>query len=561
MPNHAVPEVQLRFYEELNDFLAPGLRKTRFSHPLSRRTSVKDLIESFGVPHTEVEVILVNGESVDFSYIVQGADRISVYPMFESLDITPLLRLRPAPLRTPAFVLDTNLGRLARYLRLLGFDCLYRNDYSDAQVASIAADTDRTVLTRDRALLQRRIITRGYFVRAARPRQQVREVLARFDLYRLVTPFSRCVRCNGSLQDIDKSVIQDRLEPKTRKYYEKFRVELKRSGNKFQFKSPKTRRPFRGGSLSFQIPESFNIDISTSGGDLEVRKIDGQVELSTSGGDVEVTEVTGEVEISTSGGDITLQNVSGTTEATTSGGDINVTHCGPALAVITSGGDIDFTHVTGSVTSATSGGDIMLRDLDGEAELATSGGDIEISDVKGGKSVEAATSGGDIVAYNVIADVSLATSSGDIEMEAVKGSVDAASSNGDITGNDIVGEDIEAATSSGDVNLENVLGEMDIASSHGDVTIKMKKSNEFFDIELATSNGDIVCMLPKNYKGSVHATIWDWNKRSSNDIVSDFPLTLSTEDRHKRVATGDINGGGPSINIETSHGDINIKKY
>ena len=217
-------EVQLRFYEELNDFLTPGLRKVTVTHQLARRTSVKDLIESFGVPHTEVEVILVNGNSVDFSYIVQDADRISVYPVFESLDISPLLRLRPAPLRTPAFVLDTNLGRLARYLRLLGFDCLYRNDYSDAQVAGVAADTNRALLTRDRALLQRKIITRGYFVRATKPRQQVREVLARFDLYRLVAPFSRCVRCNGSLQDIDKSAIQERLEPKTRKYYDNFRI-------------------------------------------------------------------------------------------------------------------------------------------------------------------------------------------------------------------------------------------------------------------------------------------------------------------------------------------------
>ena len=108
--------VQLRFYEELNDFLAPALRKLEFSHRFERRTSVKDMIESFGVPHTEVDIILVNGKSVDFSCIVQDGDHISVYPVFESLDISPLLRLRPALLRSPAFVLDSNLGRLARYL-------------------------------------------------------------------------------------------------------------------------------------------------------------------------------------------------------------------------------------------------------------------------------------------------------------------------------------------------------------------------------------------------------------------------------------------------------------
>lgn len=216
--------VQLRFYEELNDFLAPALRKVDIEHAFDRRASVKDMIESFGVPHTEVEVILVNGASVDFSYLVQDGDRISVYPVFESLDISPLLRLRPEPLRTPKFILDTNLGRLARYLRMLGFDCLYRNDYDDAAVANIASRQQRTVLTRDRILLRRKIITHGYFVREMRPRLQVREVLARFDLYRLIAPFSRCIRCNSTLQAVDKQVIVHRLEPKTRKYYNTFRI-------------------------------------------------------------------------------------------------------------------------------------------------------------------------------------------------------------------------------------------------------------------------------------------------------------------------------------------------
>jgi hypothetical protein len=213
----------LRFYAELNDFLPPALRGTDIRHDFERRASVKDMIEAFGVPHTEVEVILVNGRAVDFSYIVQDGDRISVYPMFESVDITPLLRLRPEPLRRPKFILDSNLGRLARYLRLLGLDCLYRNDYHDAEIARIASEQQRTVLTRDRTLLQRRIITHGYFVRAQQPRRQVREVLARFDLYRQVEPFSRCTRCNGELETVDKQVIVERLEPKTRKYYDDFR--------------------------------------------------------------------------------------------------------------------------------------------------------------------------------------------------------------------------------------------------------------------------------------------------------------------------------------------------
>ena len=214
----------LRFYAELNDFLSPALRGVDIHHEFERRASIKDMIEAFGVPHTEVEVILVNGRSVDFSYIVQDGDRISVYPVFESVDITPLLRLRPAPLRRPKFILDSNLGRLARYLRLLGLDCLYRNDYRDAEIARIASEQQRTVLTRDRTLLQRRIITHGYFVRAQQPREQVREVLTRFDLYQQVAPFTRCTRCNGELRAVDKQAVSARLEPKTRKYYDDFRI-------------------------------------------------------------------------------------------------------------------------------------------------------------------------------------------------------------------------------------------------------------------------------------------------------------------------------------------------
>ena len=214
---------RFRFYEELNDFLPPAQRKVEFGHDFTRRTSVKDMIESFGVPHTEIEIILVNGCSVDFSYIVKDGDRVSVYPVFESFDISPLLRLRPTPLRHPRFVIDTNLGRLARYLRLLGFDCLYENDFSDAKVAAISEQDQRIVLTRDRRLLQRRIIDRGYFVRETDPKAQVHEVIERMDLYTLAQPFSRCTRCNGLLEDVPKSAVEHLLQPKTRRYYERFR--------------------------------------------------------------------------------------------------------------------------------------------------------------------------------------------------------------------------------------------------------------------------------------------------------------------------------------------------
>lgn len=212
----------LRFYEELNDFLPPSQRKVEFEHRFERRTSIKDMIESLGVPHPEIELILVNGRSVDFSHIVEDGDRISVYPVFECLDVSTLIRLRPAPLRNPRFVVDCNLGRLARYFRLLGLDCLYQNDFSDETVSRISQQQHRIVLTRDRRLLQRKIITHGFYVRAVNPRDQVREVLQRLDLHGSVRPFTRCTRCNGLLKTALKETVEHQLEAKTRRYYDRF---------------------------------------------------------------------------------------------------------------------------------------------------------------------------------------------------------------------------------------------------------------------------------------------------------------------------------------------------
>jgi uncharacterized protein with PIN domain/sulfur carrier protein ThiS len=217
-----MPCAHFRFYEELNDFLPPSRRKVEFEQRFERRASVKDMIEALGVPHPEIELILVNGEPVDFSYIVSDGDRISVYPMFEALDIAPLVRLREAPMRDPRFVVDCNLGRLARYLRLLGFDCLYDNGFTDDAIAAISQAQRRIVLTRDRRLLHRKAISHGLFVRAEQPREQVREVLRRLDLHALSRPFSRCARCNGLLAPVEKDAIAGRLQPKTRRYYDDF---------------------------------------------------------------------------------------------------------------------------------------------------------------------------------------------------------------------------------------------------------------------------------------------------------------------------------------------------
>ena len=217
-------ELTFRFYAELNDFLPAERRGIPFTYPYPGRAAIKDVIEAVGVPHTEIDLILVNGRSVDFAYPAQAGDHVSVYPMFESLDITPLNRLRPQPLRDTRFVLDIHLGRLASHLRLLGFDTLYRNDYDDEELARISSGERRILLTRDVGLLKRSLVTHGYFVRATNPQQQTAEVLRRFDLFEQISPFRRCLRCNGLLRPVDKEAIAGRLPAEASRQYQEFRL-------------------------------------------------------------------------------------------------------------------------------------------------------------------------------------------------------------------------------------------------------------------------------------------------------------------------------------------------
>ncbi|HEY8035439.1 MAG TPA: Mut7-C RNAse domain-containing protein [Methylobacter sp.] len=212
---------EFRFYGELSDFLQPGQRKRTILYRFKTHPGIKDPIEVFGVPHTEVELIVVNGQSVGFDYQLQDGDRVAVYPAFRSLDINSLTRLRET-LRNPCFILDVNLGKLAKLMRLLGFDTLYRNDYRDADIVNIAVNEQRIVLTRDRRLLYFKHITHGYWVRAVDVKNQIDEVLRRFDLHDSVQPFARCLICNGVMMPVAKADVLQHLEPKTRLYYEVF---------------------------------------------------------------------------------------------------------------------------------------------------------------------------------------------------------------------------------------------------------------------------------------------------------------------------------------------------
>jgi hypothetical protein len=199
------------FYAELNHFLPRHQKQIKIAHFFGERASIKDMIESLGVPHPEVDCIKVNGKYVNFSYIVQDRDIIDVYPISARDINTASVSLLPKPLSVIRFVLDIHLGKLATSLRLLGFDTLYRNDYEDEELANISSSQERILLTRDKGLLMRSLVIHGYYVRNTNPQQQTLEILQRFDLFKLVSPFQRCLRCNGLLESVDKQSIIEEL--------------------------------------------------------------------------------------------------------------------------------------------------------------------------------------------------------------------------------------------------------------------------------------------------------------------------------------------------------------
>lgn len=214
--------VDVRAYAELNDFLDPESRGVTVRRPFRSHQTVKDVLEAMGIPHTEVDLILVNGDPHSFAHRPRIGDRIAAYPMFEALDIGSTARLRPTPLRDPRFAIDVNLGRLARLLRMLGFDVWWSSDADDQTLTDISLDEQRILLTRDRALLKRRAITHGLFVHSEQPEQQTLEVIRRLDLRQRLAPLTRCVRCNGTLAAVSKDEVIDHLEPLTRRYYSEF---------------------------------------------------------------------------------------------------------------------------------------------------------------------------------------------------------------------------------------------------------------------------------------------------------------------------------------------------
>ncbi|NMC52343.1 MAG: Mut7-C ubiquitin/RNAse domain-containing protein [Chloroflexi bacterium] len=214
-------KIYLRFYGDLNFFLPASRRQRTYPVEIVARDSIKDLIESQGIPHTEIDFILVNGSAVGFDTIVAENDRISVYPYSENLPIPIEQRVSEPYPGEPRFVLDVHLGRLAVYLRLLGFDTLYFGDMQDEDLAEISAREGRILLSRDRGLLKRKIVRFGRYIHSTWPHEQLVEVARRYQLLDQAHPFTRCTVCNGSLMEVDIHAVESEIPAETRTYIDR----------------------------------------------------------------------------------------------------------------------------------------------------------------------------------------------------------------------------------------------------------------------------------------------------------------------------------------------------
>ncbi len=214
--------LKIQFHGKLNDFLSGDRKGTYIEHPVQKRRSVKDLIESLGVPHTEVDIIVVNHQSVSFDFILFGGAVLEVYPSGKTPPLEALIHNAVPIPEPPRFVLDVHLGKLASYMRMLGFDTWYRNDYDDPELAAISSQQQRILITCDKRLLMRKKIILGYFMRSRKPKQQIKELLTHFNLFNYQPTHAFCISCNGIIHAVNKESIQEKLLPLTREHYQTF---------------------------------------------------------------------------------------------------------------------------------------------------------------------------------------------------------------------------------------------------------------------------------------------------------------------------------------------------
>lgn len=350
------------------------------------------------------------------------------------------------------------------------------------------------------------------------------------------------------IQSWDKNVVEVRELMRINVFTKEEAEEvLDRAASNYSHSSNHVRISGRGSErwirrqLEIKVPKKFDLEVrvsqgdvllngvhglsllQSSNGDIEALNAGGDLDIQTSAGDLRIEDLDGDLEARTSGGDIRLKSISGTADLNTSGGSILVVDAKKSVVLKTSGGEIDVKNVAGPIEAYTSGGSIDLLDCDGNAELNTSGGDITVENVNG--SLDAQTSGGDVEGLSINGRVIARTSGGDVKLLDIRGAV-------------------RATTSAGDIDVEVTL--TDFSKDHR--------------IFLATSSGSIDLAIPENMPASITAEIRNNSRWNRYEITSDFPLSKSSEGSRRLRKTGEINGGGDEILLETSGGDIDIRK-
>jgi len=355
--------------------------------------------------------------------------------------------------------------------------------------------------------------------------------------------------------------------------FERYRSTISESNNRIIVTGTDSRRRnYVTTSYDVTVPTKFNLDVETVGGDVSVQIIEGEVVLETMGGDLDLNDLVGMVDAETAGGDINMEGLEGEARLNTAGGDIDLISAkkGP-FRLETAGGDITVRSVEGTVDANTSGGDVEVNMVTGDVDLKTSGGDIEITNIKG-TNHRAKTSGGDVDANQVTGDIDLSTSGGDVSAMLINGSVYGQTSGGDIEIDDING-DVDISTSGGQLDIKSVMGRLTGNTSGGDVFARVQGNGMLKSpIRLSTSGGEITLQLPPNTKATVEAQIRTHDPYSGYNIHSDFKLKIEEETQKGKkdtgwgrgyyiiTGTGDLNGGGPLIQLETVEGDITIEK-
>ena len=212
----------IKFHGYLNDFLR-SVKRNKFCHIMvSGHQTIKDIIESMGIPHVEVDVILVNKSSVNFKYRIRERDRAEVYGSGNKVRRKNLYHLQVVPLKYPRFILDEHLGKLASKLRMIGIDSCLFNGKTDKDLVEQALRKRRIILTRDVELLKRSIIKRGYWVRNDDPAKQVTEIYNRFHLEKVLKPFHRCLVCNGLIIKVNKEEVAAQIPPGSRSRFDEY---------------------------------------------------------------------------------------------------------------------------------------------------------------------------------------------------------------------------------------------------------------------------------------------------------------------------------------------------